>query len=80
VRVRFSTLLTVAFASLCIAGGAKPNIVFILTDDQGYGDLGCYGSKDIATPAIDKLCEEGMRRVANNLSPCRTPSRVQRAL
>lgn len=41
--------------------GAKPNIIFILTDDQGYGDLGCYGSTTIETPHIDALREQGMK-------------------
>ena len=39
----------------------KPNIIFILADDLGYGDLGCYGQKKIRTPNIDRLAEEGMR-------------------
>lgn len=39
----------------------KPNIIFILADDLGYGDLGCYGQKTILTPNIDKLANEGMR-------------------
>jgi arylsulfatase A-like enzyme len=39
----------------------KPNIVFILADDLGYGDLGCYGQKKIQTPNIDRLAAEGMR-------------------
>lgn len=38
-----------------------PNIVFILADDLGYGDLGCYGQKVIQTPEIDALAAEGMR-------------------
>ena len=38
-----------------------PNIVIVFTDDQGWGDLSCYGSKDIATPNIDRLAQEGMR-------------------
>jgi len=38
-----------------------PNIIFILADDLGYGDLGCYGQKTIQTPNIDKLAAEGMR-------------------
>lgn len=38
-----------------------PNIVFILADDLGYGDLGCYGNKDILTPNIDQLAETGTR-------------------
>ncbi len=40
---------------------ARPNIVIVFTDDQGYGDLGCYGSETIRTPRIDKLAEEGTR-------------------
>jgi arylsulfatase A len=39
----------------------KPNIVFILADDLGYGDLGCYGQKKIKTPNIDRMAEQGMR-------------------
>ncbi|HEV3384005.1 MAG TPA: sulfatase-like hydrolase/transferase [Gemmata sp.] len=38
-----------------------PNILLILVDDLGYGDLGCYGSKDIRTPNIDRLSKEGVR-------------------
>src|SRR5215831_20399471 len=38
-----------------------PNILFILADDLGYGDLGCYGQSKIKTPNIDKLAAEGMR-------------------
>ena len=39
----------------------SPNVVFILADDLGYGDLGCYGQKVIRTPNIDRLAAEGMR-------------------
>jgi arylsulfatase A-like enzyme len=39
----------------------KPNIIFIMADDLGYADLGCYGQKIIQTPNIDKLAKEGMR-------------------
>ena len=41
--------------------GKKPNIIFILADDLGYGDVGCFGQKTIQTPNIDKLAAEGMR-------------------
>jgi arylsulfatase A-like enzyme len=39
----------------------KPNIIFILADDLGYGDLGCYGQQKIRTPNIDRLADEGLR-------------------
>jgi arylsulfatase A-like enzyme len=39
----------------------RPNFVVIFTDDQGYGDLGCYGSETIRTPRIDRLAREGTR-------------------
>lgn len=40
---------------------SRPNIVFILADDLGYGELGCYGQKKIRTPNIDQLASEGMK-------------------
>ena len=47
----------------CLAAAAdmKPNIVLIMADDVGYGDVGCYGQKLIATPHIDRLAAEGIR-------------------
>lgn len=39
----------------------RPNIVFIMADDLGYGDLGCYGCPDISTPHLDRLAKEGVR-------------------
>ena len=44
-----------------LAAATKPNIVFILADDLGYGDLGCYGQTKIKTPNIDRLAADGMR-------------------
>jgi arylsulfatase A-like enzyme len=46
---------------LAITTMAKPNIIFIMADDLGYGDLGCYGQKEIQTPHIDQLAAEGTR-------------------
>jgi len=39
----------------------RPNIVVILADDLGYGDLACYGRNDIKTPSLDRLAREGVR-------------------
>ncbi|MFV0268926.1 MAG: sulfatase-like hydrolase/transferase, partial [Draconibacterium sp.] len=39
----------------------KPNVVLIVADDLGYGDISCYGATKISTPAIDQLASEGMR-------------------
>ena len=46
-----------------VAGAEKrrPNVVFILADDLGYGDLGCYGAPDIRTPNLDRLARDGVR-------------------
>ena len=65
------TVLWVAFAVIALAGFVeqmraaeaerRPNIVFILADDLGWGELGCYGQTKIRTPNIDRLAAEGMR-------------------
>jgi arylsulfatase A len=54
----------------------KPNIIYILADDLGYGELGCYGQRKIRTPNIDKLAVEGMRFTQHySGSPVCAPSR-----
>src|SRR3954451_12237586 len=51
-----------ALAAMPAAARAdKPNILFILADDLGYGDLGCYGQKLVTTPNIDRLAAQGIR-------------------
>ena len=55
----------------------KPNIIFIMCDDMGYGDLGCYGQPYISTPNIDNMAREGMRFTqAYAGSPVSAPSRA----
>lgn len=55
----------VIFACAVPARADKPNIVFILADDLGYSELGCYGQEKIKTPNIDRLARQGMRFTAN---------------
>ena len=54
----------------------KPNVIVILADDLGYGDLKCYGAKNIETPHVDKLASEGIRFTnAHTVAATSTPSR-----
>lgn len=57
-------LALVAFLSLVVShavGAEKPNLIWIMADDLGYGELGCYGQKVIRTPRLDRMAAEGMR-------------------
>ncbi len=55
----------------------RPNIVVIMADDLGYGSLGCYGSKEIHTPNIDRLAATGMRFTDfHSNGPMCTPTRA----
>lgn len=50
-----------AFAQQAREQATRPNIIYILADDLGYGDLGCYGQQHFETPNIDRLASQGMR-------------------
>nr|WP_320119174.1 arylsulfatase [uncultured Marinifilum sp.] len=64
-RVIFLLLITIASLNISCTAEKKtekqPNIIYILADDMGYGDLSCYGQKDFKTPNIDKLASQGMK-------------------
>ncbi|AEE48437.1 sulfatase-like hydrolase/transferase [Haliscomenobacter hydrossis] len=55
----------------------RPNIIYIMTDDMGYGDLSCYGRKDYTTPNLDKLASQGIKFVnAYSAAPVCNPTRA----
>ncbi len=54
----------------------RPNIILIMTDDQGYGDVGCHGNDIIHTPAIDRLADEGMELTRFYVCPTCAPTRA----
>lgn len=81
VRILFLCGLLVAFASPAPCGAAdgdpRPNIVLIVGDDLGYGDIGIHGCKDIPTPHIDSIAAEGVRCTNGYVSgPYCSPTRA----
>ena len=56
-------------------GADKPNVVIVITDDQGYGDLSCHGNPILKTPQIDKLYSDSVRLVDYHVAPTCSPTR-----
>ena len=77
-RIAFLAVACAALV-LCVCEDAEartPNVVFIIADDLGYGDLGCYGQEKIRTPSVDRMAAEGMRFTQHYCgSPVCAPSR-----
>ncbi len=73
-------LLSTPWIALCAADAPRttyPNILVLLSDDQGYHDLGCQGSQDIPTPNIDSLAKNGVRCASGYVTSCMcSPSRA----
>ena len=79
------TTRTLAFllAAICCgrivlaeAGAARPNVLLIVSDDQGFRDLGCFGSNEIKTPSLDRLAAGGVKLTSFYVTwPACTPSR-----
>jgi arylsulfatase A-like enzyme len=70
-------LLAGTLAAMSATNSSKPNLVFILTDNQGAWTLGCYGNPDIQTPHIDRLAAEGIRFTrALSSNPVCSPTRA----
>ncbi|MDF1753351.1 MAG: sulfatase [Verrucomicrobiales bacterium] len=74
---KFAVLLVVLFSTVTGAAEKPPNFVIIFTDDQGYGDLSCYGGNHVSTPRIDQMAAEGSRLTSFYVAaPVCTPSRA----
>ena len=73
----FSAIVNVSAQSKKVKNGtSKPNIIYILADDLGIGDVSCYGSDNNKTPIIDKLAKEGIRFTHGYTAPLCGPSRA----
>lgn len=59
----------------CLSQGKQPNVILILTDDQGIGDLGCHGNPWLKTPNLDKFYDQSVRLTDFHVSPLCTPTR-----
>lgn len=74
-------LLTVAVglsaSAVCAQDAPRPNVVLIMTDDQGYGDLSCHGNPRLQTPHLDRLAAESLRLTDFHVAPMCTPTRGQ---
>ena len=69
--------LSLVFSVICWSAFARPNILLIVTDDQGYGDLSFHGNPVLETPNLDRLCSEGMKFTNGYAShPTCQPSRI----
>ncbi len=76
-QTTLAPLIAALAPALHAANATKPNIIFILADDLGSGDLGCIGAPDIETPHIGRLAVEGVKFIdfyAN--APVCTPTRA----
>ena len=79
-RSSFRILLALLFVGIvvlktAIAETSRPNVILVMTDDQGYGDLACHGNKVIKTPALDKLHAESVRLTNYHVDPTCSPTR-----
>ena len=72
---KFLTVVALFGLGTGVFAQPKPNILIIFTDDQGYADLGCFGSKENQTPALDQLAKEGTKFTSFYAQPVCGPSR-----
>ena len=76
-------MFAVALCLMCVTPlsantlrGSRPNVILIMTDDQGYGDVGCHGNPVLKTPNLDRLHNQSVRLTDFHVSPFCTPTRA----
>ncbi len=70
-----ATAICLTTPSLADEKKPRPNIILVMTDDQGYGDLGCHGNKIIKTPNLDKFYKQSVRLTNFHVDPTCSPTR-----
>ncbi len=75
-RLTRTLALTLSLALVSAPAEAKPNVVIVITDDQGYGDLSCHGNPVLKTPNLDRLHRESVRLADYHVAPTCSPTRA----
>ena len=75
-RTRFPIFYSSFWMAITSFGLPNPNVILIMTDDQGYGDLGCHGNPILKTPNLDRLYNESIRFTDFHVNPFCTPTRA----
>ena len=83
--MNYLTLIVVLIAGVCFGGACidaadtkgRPNVIIVLTDDQGYGDVASHGNPVLKTPNIDRLRAESVRLTDFHVAPMCSPTRGQ---
>ena len=77
VRLAVAILACAAAAAAAAPPTPRPNVVLIVADDLGYGEPGCQGGRDVPTPNLDRMSDEGMRLTSFYAAPVCSVSRAQ---
>ena len=59
--MKFLSIIPLLLSFFGYAGDRKPNFIYIMLDDAGYGDFSCFGQKKFKTPNVDRMAKEGMK-------------------
>ena len=80
VTMKLTTFTMLAFLPMVVQGAdtptGRPNVILIMTDDQGYGDMSCHGNPWLKTPEVDRLYAEGIRLTDFHVDPTCSPTRA----